>query len=190
MKPLSLFVSFVCMLVLAGCSTVNMDWEKALSINTLEAYDEFLRKYPDSEYTQQALQKVEPMRFQKAKEDGTTRGYSLYLMRYPDGSSARKARAQLKALRCADRTLVKEGSPAWLRRGDDSHPLRRTSFYLDNSYIGVEPSDIGRGYKACCDDPDFPLDLMWEQDHLVYFGGKGVIVGPDGTQMLMGYDCR
>jgi len=33
------------------------------------------------------------------------------------------------------------------------------------------------------------MDLAWEPGHLVYFSGRGVIVGPDGTAVLVGYNC-
>lgn len=190
MKTMNLWALLVIVSGILGCSTVHIDWDMATSINTIEAYDEFLRKHPDSEFTEQALEKVEPMRFQKALEEGTVRGLSVYLARYERGRYEKQARSRLRSLRCADQSLMRDGMPAWLVKGDPSDPIHRTSWYLDRSYIGVQPSDIGRGYKAACDDPDYPLDLAWESGHLVYFGGRGVIVGPDGTAVLVGYDCR
>ena len=35
----------LCVLVLIGCATVKKDWEKAESINTIEAYQDFLRNH-------------------------------------------------------------------------------------------------------------------------------------------------
>jgi len=189
MKTICLSMLFVLSLGLSGCSTVHIDWDMATGINTIEAYDEFLMKHPDSEFTEQALAKVEPMRFQKALEEGTVRGFSVYLARYDNGVYEKEARAKLKTLRCSDPKLLKKDLPSWLKKGDPSDPLHRTSWYLDRSYIGVPPSDIGRGYKATCDDPDYPMDLAWEPGHLVYFSGRGVIVGPDGTAVLVGYNC-
>ncbi|MCU0577594.1 MAG: hypothetical protein MUD15_12355 [Desulfobacterota bacterium] len=190
MKKFCLCFVFIFSLGIAGCSTVHIDWDMATAINTMESYDEFLKKHPDTEFTQQALAKVEPMRFQKAVEEGSAKGFSAYLARYPQGSYAREIRSRLKTLRCSDKTLLRNDPPPWMKKGNTSDPLHRTSWYLDKSYMGVAPSEIGRGYKATCDDPDYPMDLAWEPGHLVYFGGRGVIVGPDGTPVLVGYDCR
>lgn len=190
MKTIYILIISVFVLCVSGCSTVHIDWDMATGINTIEAYDEFLKKHPDSEFTQQALAKVEPMRFQKALEDGSVRGFSVYLARYEHGVYEREARSKLKSLRCSDPSLLKQDMPDWLKKGDPSDPIHRTSWYLDKSYVGIQPSDIGRGYKATCDDPDYPLDLAWEPGHLVYFSGRGVIIGPDGRAVLVGYDCR
>ncbi|HPR54541.1 MAG TPA: hypothetical protein PLV84_05375 [Deltaproteobacteria bacterium] len=190
MKSICLCIMFVSFLGISGCSTVHIDWDMATSINTIEAYDEFLRKHPDSEFTAQALKKVEPMRYQKALDLGTSTGFSTYLLKYPKGVYAKKVRSKLRSIRCADPDLAREEVPSWLKMGDAADPLHRTSWYLDKSYIGVAPSDIGRGYKAACDDPDYPLDLAWEPGVIVYFSGRGVIVGPDGTTVLVGYECK
>ncbi|HOJ14921.1 MAG TPA: hypothetical protein PLS81_02770 [Deltaproteobacteria bacterium] len=173
-----------------GCSTVNIDWDMANSINTIEAYEEFLAKHPDSVYTDEALRRVEPMRFKKAMEDGSPRALTAYLVRYPDGRHVAAVRARLKELRCADTGLKKKDYPSWLRVAPAKDELHKSSWYLDKSYFGINPASIGRGFRASCDDPQAPLDLAWDKDRLVYFGGKGVIVGPDGTAVLVGYDCR
>jgi hypothetical protein len=36
---------------------------------------------------------------------------------------------------------------------------------------------------------DYPLELEWGAGHLIYYSGKGVIVGPDGISVLVGYSC-
>jgi hypothetical protein len=173
-----------------GCTTVNIDWEMANSIDTVDAYEEFLQKHPDSPYTEEAMKRVEPMRLKRAFEDGTTRALTAYLVRYPDSTHVHAVRARLKELRCSDTSLKKKAYPSWLRVAPPDDPLHRSSWYLDRSYLGIQPGSIGRGFKATCDDPLFPFDLAWDKDRLVYFGGRGVIVGPDGTPVLLGYDCR
>lgn len=190
MKNRHTWIVIVLALAVSGCSTVQIDWDMATAINTIESYDEFLRKHPESEYARQAIEKVEPMRFQRVLEEGTVRSFTLYLVKYPRGGHAREVRARLKETRCGDQVLARTDFPAWVHRGTPSDALHRTSWYLDRSYFGIPPSDIGRGYKATCDDPDYPMDLAWGPGHLIYYGGRGVIVGPDGTAVLVGYDCR
>ena len=172
-----------------GCTTTNVDWEEAHNINTSKSYQIFLQKHPDSEYSEQARVKLESLFYENAKEAGSISGYSSYLVKSPKGSHAGIVRARIKEIRCQDPTLMKT-FPAWLKKGMPNDPQRSASWYLADSYIGITPGDIGRGYKATGDDPDLPLELEWGAGYLIYFGGKGVIIGPDGKGVLLGYDCK
>jgi hypothetical protein len=175
--------------VLFGCSTTKIDWEMASGINTAKAYQEFLAKHPDSEYTQKAQVKLEPMIYQKALDEGTATVYSSYLMKLPQGEHTKEIRAKLQEVRCQDPNIGKT-FPEWLKKGKPNDPERRASWLLDNSFIGAAPSNIGRGFRACGDDPESPLELGWGAGHLIYYDGRGVIVGPDGKQVLVGYTCK
>jgi hypothetical protein len=175
--------------LLFGCSTTKMDWEMARRINTTKAYQEFLAKHPDSEYTQQAQLKLEPMIYQQALDEGTAAIYSSYLMKLPQGEHVKEIRQKLREVRCQDPNITKL-FPEWLKQGKPNDPERRASWLLDNSFIGVTPSNIGRGFKASGDDPEYPLELGWGAGHLIYYSGHGIIVGPDGTRVAVGYTCR
>ncbi len=175
--------------VLAGCSTTRIDWDLTNRINTPKAYEDFLAKHPDSEYTQQAQMKLEPMIYQKALDEGNVSVFSSYLMKLPQGEHVKEIRARLRETRCQDQNIAKV-FPEWLKQGKPRDPERRASWLLDDSFIGVAPSSIGRGFKACGDDPDVPLELGWGAGYLIYYEGRGVIVGPDGTQVLVGYTCK
>ncbi len=172
----------------AGCSTTNIDWEEACTIDTAKAYQAYLQKHPDSPYAEQAQIKLEKYYYENARDAGTVMGYSSYLVKRPHGTHTREIRSKIKEMRCQDKSLVK-AFPSWLKKRQYSDPKRRGSWFLDHTYIGISPSDIGRGYKAAGDDPDYPLELEWGAGHLIYYSGKGVIVGPDGISVLVGYSC-
>jgi hypothetical protein len=172
-----------------GCSTTNIDWEEASHVDTVKAYQQYLQKHPNSPYSEQAQIKLETYYYQNAKDDGTVIGYSNYLAKNSHGTHTRDIRAKLIAMRCQDTDFVKV-FPSWLIKGQPSDPNRHASWFLDNSYIGISPGDIGRGYKAACDDPEYPLELEWGVGHLILFSGRGVIVGPDGVKVLVGYPCK
>jgi hypothetical protein len=175
--------------VFMGCSTTNIDWEEARNVDTVKAYQKYLQRHPNSPFSEQAQMKLEKFFYEGAKEDGTVIGYSNYLVKNRHGTHMEDIRAKLTVLRCQDPGFVKT-FPSWLKKGQASDPKRRASWFLDNSYIGIPPSDIGRGYKAACDDPDYPLELEWGAGFLIYFSGRGVIIGPDGIQVLVGYSCK
>ncbi len=172
-----------------GCSTTNIDWEEARNIDTVKAYQYYLQKHPNSPFSEQAQIRLETFFYENAKEDGTVIGYSNYLAKNRHGTHTENIRAKLKAIRCQDHSFAK-AFPSWLIKGQPSDPNRHASWFLDNSYIGIPPSDIGRGYKAACDDPEYPLELEWGAGVLIYFSGRGVIVGHDGIQVLVGYSCK
>jgi hypothetical protein len=174
---------------ISGCTTTNVDWEEARNINTLKSYQVFLQKHPNSEYSEQAQSRLETLIYENAKESGTITGYASYLVKCPRCSNAGTARKKIKELRCQDTGLTRV-FPSWLKKGKSTDPERSASWYLADSYIGIEPSDIGRGYKATGDDPDYPLEFEWSAGCLIYYGGRGVIVGPDGKGVLLGYDCK
>lgn len=182
-----LFIAVVA--AFSGCSTTKIDWEEATTIDTPKAYITYLQKHPDSPYTEEAQLKLEKFYYESAKETGTVAGYSSYLVKRPNGTHIKDARNRIRDMRCHDSTLT-QTFPPWITKGQPSDPMRKASWYLDNSYIGVPPSDIGRGYKAAGDDPDYPLELGWTAGSLIYFSGRGVIAGPDGTLVLVGYTCK
>jgi hypothetical protein len=189
LKILKWNLFIVVILVLTGCSTTNIDWEEACTIDTPKAYHAYLQKHPDSPYAEQAELKMEKFFYDSAKGSGTVAGYSSYLVKRPNGTHAKEIRAKIKEMRCQDTSLTK-AFPTWLKKGQASDPKRHGSWFLDDSYIGISPSDIGRGYKAAGDDPEYPLELEWGAGHLIYFAGRGVIIGPDGTNVLVGYTCK
>ena len=181
--------NIIFVLLLIGCSTTNIDWEEAHNIDTEKAYQNFLQKHPNSEYSELAKVKLETIDYENAKETDTVNGYSFYLLKCPHGTHVKEVRARLKDIRCNDPGYVKI-FPSWLKKGLSTDPNRHASWYLANSYIGIEPNDIGRGYKDAGDDPEFPLELDWGAGQLIYYSGKGVIIGPNGKGVLVGYHCK
>jgi len=56
-----LCMSFFLLLFLSGCATLKSDFEQAKRIDSIQAYDEFLKKYPNSEFSNQALIRMEEL---------------------------------------------------------------------------------------------------------------------------------
>ena len=77
----------VVVLGLAGCSRQQSDWEKARAANSAEAYEQFLKSYPNGEFTAQAQARVkelyEERDWQKARDADTPEAYQAFLKQYP-----------------------------------------------------------------------------------------------------------
>ncbi|MFC1712334.1 hypothetical protein ACFL6S_01630 [Candidatus Poribacteria bacterium] len=83
---------------IAGCAAMQNDWEAVQSINTIVAYEQFLTRYPEGEFANQARVKVKALYFQKAKEINTISSYEDFLERYPTGKFADQVHIELEAL--------------------------------------------------------------------------------------------
>ena len=87
------------LLTLMACSSRQQQWESARRADTLEAYQQFLRSFPDGEFASQAQARVRELQeladWQKAMQTDTADGYQQFLNRYPQGRMADEARIRL-----------------------------------------------------------------------------------------------
>ena len=85
---------------LAGCSRQQSDWQKTREANSVEAYEQFLKKYPSGEFTAQAQARLkeldEERDWQKARDADTLDAYQAFLKQYPDGKDAEEARIRVE----------------------------------------------------------------------------------------------
>jgi len=68
----------------AGCATKHSHWQKTVSENTAEAYEEFLEKYPESSYAEKAKDKIMELRYNEAVKADTIQAYQNFLESYPE----------------------------------------------------------------------------------------------------------
>src|SRR5580700_5706993 len=87
-------------LVMSGCSRQQSDWQKTRETNTVEAYEQFLKKYPSGEFTAQAQARVKEMYeerdWQKARDADTPEAYQAFLKQYPEGKWTEEARIRVE----------------------------------------------------------------------------------------------
>jgi cell division protein FtsN len=85
---------------LAGCSRQQSDWEKARAANSSEAYEQFLKSYPNGEFTAQAQARLkelyEERDWQKARDADTPEAYQAFLKQYPEGKWTEEARIRVE----------------------------------------------------------------------------------------------
>ncbi len=85
-------------LFIVGCATMHSRWKDAESINTIAAYEEFLRQYPDGELADNARSKIEELYFKQTKRRDTIWAYEGFLRKYPQGKFTEQAHMRLKEL--------------------------------------------------------------------------------------------
>jgi cell division protein FtsN len=85
---------------IAGCSHVGEDWKAAQAADTTEAYQDFLRQHPDSEYGVAAQERVrqlaEDRDWQQAAKLDTLDAYQQFVAVHADGKWAQEARVRIE----------------------------------------------------------------------------------------------
>ena len=85
---------------IAGCSHVGEDWKAAQTADTTEAYQDFLRQHPDSEYGVAAQERVrqlaEDRDWQQASKTDTLDAYQQFVAVHADGKWAQEARVRIE----------------------------------------------------------------------------------------------
>jgi len=72
-------------LLTGGWSTMQSSYKKALKVNTIEGYEKFVLKYPDSEYRSEIEEKISELKlFYDAKAENTITAYQEFIDKYPN----------------------------------------------------------------------------------------------------------
>ncbi len=98
---LSIAVSLCAALMLVACSGERRDWRSAEAADTLEAYDRFILRHPESERAEQArarlAQLAQEREWQRASTAHTPAAYRAFLAQHPNGKWAGEARIRLES---------------------------------------------------------------------------------------------
>lgn len=86
--------------LLAGCSRQQSDWNKAHAANSIEAYQQFLKNHPSGDFTAEAQARIRELEeerdWQKARDTDTPDGYQAFLKQYPEGKWSEEARIRIE----------------------------------------------------------------------------------------------
>lgn len=85
---------------LTACSHVSEDWKAAQAADTTEAYQDFLRQHPDSEFGVTAHERVKQLAedrdWQAASKTDTLDAYQQFVATHADGKWAQEARVRIE----------------------------------------------------------------------------------------------
>ncbi|HZF17154.1 MAG TPA: SPOR domain-containing protein [Steroidobacteraceae bacterium] len=91
--------------LLAACDARQSDWESARKADTAEAYGEFLKRYPQGDFVQQARARLDDLKveadWQAAVASDSAVAYQQFVERHPDGARADEARIRVENLTLA-----------------------------------------------------------------------------------------
>jgi cell division septation protein DedD len=92
--------SVLVLATLAGCSREKIDWKSAEAADTVEGYDHFIERHPDSALTTQARTRIaqlnEDRDWKKATAADTADAYRQFLAQHESGKWSEEARIRIE----------------------------------------------------------------------------------------------
>jgi len=95
---LHLGIFLLCTVLITGCASTQGHWQKTQKSDTIWAYEEFLTKHPESEFTDEAKRRIEKLTWERAKNTNTIEAYRKFLMEYPQSEFVAEANAGIEKL--------------------------------------------------------------------------------------------
>jgi hypothetical protein len=102
---------FVSLILFIACDSSEKSFKKAQNENTIQSYENFIIKYPDSELIEEAKLQIKELHLKFAIENETIEGYKEFINKYPDD----KEDAKLILDEIAKENLVVISNPMGLK---------------------------------------------------------------------------
>jgi hypothetical protein len=81
---------------ISSCATIESDWKKAESSNTIVAYEDFLKHHSYSKSANEARSRVEKLQFEEAVKQDQILLYNTFLKKYPNSKNYREVKHLLE----------------------------------------------------------------------------------------------
>ena len=78
------YILITLMLILVSCASENSDWENTLTENSIDAYNTFIEKYPDGQFTSIACDSLISVEYKEIIKENTVKSYENFLLKYPN----------------------------------------------------------------------------------------------------------
>ena len=198
-------ISILFAIFLTMCSSPESDWQKAEENNTIEAYQSFLNKYPESSYASEVQEKIGKLIFesdwQKAEGNNTIEAYQSFLNKYPESSYASEVQEKIGRLIFDEaqvhfvirQPLGKNGENA-IRGGMGTKFIPSPSIILHHNIAPIIPSTIEVIEPSL---PDFLtiIDLQEKSSEIwtlveLSKDSEGKIVGRFDTSKSSGFSVK
>ena len=80
------------LVLLGACGpSEEREWQDARMKRSAEAYEQFLEQYPEGEFSADAREALETLRFKQAQKENTLDAFTGFLELHPDGQHAEEA---------------------------------------------------------------------------------------------------
>lgn len=98
------------LLWLGGCATAGSHYERAREANTVQGYEDFIRRYPDSDLADQARARIDELEaprraFEAAKAANTVEAYRSFIREYPGSEHVKEANHGIRFINLKSMTI-------------------------------------------------------------------------------------
>ena len=91
-------ISSIFLLLVISCNNTKKEWKKTQQQNTVEAYQEFVEKHPNTEFMQEAKGKIEKLEWERAISKNTISSYHNFSKKYPESFLLTEAKDSIAKL--------------------------------------------------------------------------------------------
>ena len=114
-------------LFLIGCSSEEKDWARACQNATVESYESFMEKYPQSSKADIAMDETWTL----TERQNSFESYETFLEKYPGSKYAKNAKAGIRGLM----ESIVPAKPEWSINSDLSVPIDWPDLSMAHSYV-------------------------------------------------------
>jgi len=170
-KP-AVVVALLACFVATSCSSEKSSWKRTQEDDTVQAYQSFLKKYPQGDFTRTAIEKVEQLEFAKAETENTIEAYEAFVSNYPQAAQAEKANRWIEdyVFNKATETTTVESLSAFLKRFPNGNHVKEARakkqmllFGFEAEVLSLKPGDkeiSGFGQSVTVTDPEHDTSLI------------------------------
>lgn len=120
-------------LLIFSCSNPSKEWENTEKLNTIEAYENFIKKHPSSDFTGKAKVKIEELKWQNAIDLNKVEEFKRYLANYPQGRFSVQAISAVETLHWQDAEIKNsvDGYEIFLKEHPNSQFANRARLAIE-----------------------------------------------------------
>jgi hypothetical protein len=174
MKYLKVIVTvpLVIVLLLVGCSSESRDWETAKKSNTVEAYEKYLKDYPEGDHSVEAKKVLDNRAWEQARKSDSVEEYKTYLELFPEGNYRAVAKDRLRYLKIKEMPVLEGVLDGALTMG----------FLRDSSSLMLEARELSwcLSFPLQSDDCSVQSDYSHSRWEVTYTSDT-IFVGFDET---------
>jgi hypothetical protein len=95
-------IALLAVILFSGCARDKKEWRNAVELNTIQNFEQFRLKYPESAYSDSASIKIEELAFNDALLKNNINEFKSFLDKYPESSLREMAGSKIIELELAE----------------------------------------------------------------------------------------
>lgn len=158
-QHISVFLIVLSLMMIQACATVNSDWKATEKYNTIQSYQEFITKHPQSKQAADAKKKIDKLTWQDTEKENSEAAYKRYLKEFPQGLHIATAQEKLEVI-------------AW-NKAQELDSVKGYRGFIKNLANSQHIADAERRLKELLED-----SLVSDKEMHIVIGKINVLIAP------------